>query len=393
MNDVHGHAVGDQLLIAVAARLASLVRPGDTLARLSGDEFLFLCEDLTSPDDVDQLLIAIDQAFDAPFLVSDTSLSISASVGVAYSGPGEAVTNDLVSDADSAMYAAKQQRKGNGTNPRPGDRGRRDMALIKALTTDLRLAIAAESVELVYQPIVHTLDGRVLGVESLLRWRHPTRGSIPAPQIVAIAEQAGLIDQLGDWIIRRSCRDRDEWPRPNGRDPIDLAINLSAVQLLNPDLVRTVRSTLLDIGVAPDTIILEITENILIQDGPRALVVLRELKELGVRLALDDFGTGYSSLSHIHRFPIDIIKIDRSFVEHITLDPAAAAIVTAVTNLAHELGLRIVAEGAETELQVARLIEIGCDSSQGFYFSRPMSASDVDGMLRSFAEGSGAPTL
>jgi diguanylate cyclase (GGDEF)-like protein len=380
VNDTHGHAAGDQLLIAVAARLASLVRPGDTLARLSGDEFLILCEDLSGSHDVEGLATRIQEAFELPFSLPHTEVSITASVGVAYSGPGEEVTPELIRDADSAMYAAKRYRKAVGHDPEvePGHRG---AAVVQNLTDDLRTALSERALDLAYQPIVRTADGRIVGVETLLRWHHPDRGPVPAPQTVAIAEHAGLIDDLGDWIIRQSCQDRARWPLDEQEAPLDLGVNLSAVQLLRPGLAQTMRDTLAELEVDPATVVCEITESILIQDGPRALVVLESLRRLGLRIALDDFGTGYSSLTHLHRFPVDILKIDRTFVERLTDDDTAAAIVRAVVNLAHELGMHVVAEGAQTLRHVARLNEIGCDSAQGYYFARPMSATEIGTLL------------
>ena len=385
INDVHGHVVGDHLLIAVAQRLLPLVRSGDTLARLSGDEFLFLCEDLSASGDVDTLVRRIHEAFELPFTLAHADISITASVGVAYAGPGEQITPELIRDADSSMYAAKRHRKAMGPEPvgTEPDGATSVLGRVGAsedLTSDLRTALSERTLHLAYQPIVRTADGRVNGVESLLRWDHPLRGPVPAQKIVAIAEHAGLINDLGEWIIRRSCQDRAAWPHGVSSGPLDLGVNLSAVQLLNPGLAGTVQQALEDLQVDPTTVVFEITESILIQDGSRALVVLESLKKLGLRIALDDFGTGYSSFSHLHRFPIDIVKIDRSFVERITLDDRAAAIVGAIIDLGHKLGMGVVAEGAQTQRQVTRLEEMGCDSTQGHFFARPMSAPDI-GML------------
>jgi len=395
INDVHGHGVGDQLLVAVAQRLLPLVRSGDTLARLSGDEFLFLCEDLSASGDVDTLVRRIHQAFELPFTLAHADISITASVGVAYAGPGEQITPELIRDADSSMYAAKRFRKAMdpeavGIKPDDVTSVPHRVGAAEDLTNDLRTALSERTLHLAYQPIVRTVDGRVNGVESLLRWDHPLRGPVPAPKIVAIAEHAGLIGALGEWIIRRSCQDRAAWPQEDSSGPVDLGVNLSAVQLLNPGLAGTLQEVLEDLGVDPSTIICAITESILIQDGPRALVVLESLKKLGLRIALDDFGTGYSSFNHLHRFPIDIVKIDRSFVERITLDDRAAVIVEAVIDLGHNLGMSVVAEGAQTQRQVTRLKEMGCDFAQGYFFARPMSASDIGTLL---AAQPGAPTL
>jgi len=382
VNDAHGHGVGDQLLIAVAARLRALVRPGDTLARLGGDEFLFLCEDLSSPSDVESLVTRIDEAFVLPFSLSGMDLVMSASVGVAFSGPGETITDDLVGDADDAMYAAKRRRKHLTASAGADALAHNGVNVSHHLAHDLRAALSDGTLELAYQPMVRTTDGLVIGMEALLRWTHPTRGQIFANETVAIAERGGMIDEVGAWALNRSCRDRSRWRHAETEGQLDLAINVSAVQLLNPHLFRTVENIFKDRGVDPATIVIEITESILIRDGTRALTVLEDLKAIGVRLALDDFGTGYSSLSHLHAFPIDIVKIDQSFVGRITFDRGAAAIVAAVTSLAHELGMSVVAEGVETSSQVERLREIGCDAAQGYYIARPMSPADVSTMLR-----------
>ncbi len=392
VNDEHGHEVGDQLLIAVATRLLALVRPGDTLARLSGDEFLFLCEDLSAADDGEGLAMRIDQAFALPFSLPHVDICITASVGIAYSGPGQTITPELIRDADSSMYAAKRTRKKLHLEPPRADPGRRGANLTDDLTQDLRIALSERLLQVAYQPIVRTADGLIVGVETLLRWDHPVRGPVPALQIMAVVEHADLLDDLGDWMIRRGCEDRLGWAHDDSVGSLELAVNLSAAQLLNPGLVRTIEAALADLRVDPATVIVEITESILIQDGPRALAVLGVLKKLGLRIALDDFGTGYSSLTHLHRFPVDIVKIDRSFVERITLDDTAAAIVRSVTRLAHELGMRVVAEGAQTRRQVARLNEIGCDSAQGYYFARPMSATDMANLLRPHPAATVLPT-
>jgi diguanylate cyclase (GGDEF)-like protein len=391
VNDAHGHGTGDLLLIAVAQRLLPLVRAGDTLARLSGDEFLFLCEDLSATADVDKLVTRIHDAFGAPFVLPHVEVSITASVGVAFAGPGEQITPALIRDADSAMYVAKRSRKALDPEPAatraddpyatgPGPRPWR-ASTTEDLSADLGIAMSDHALDVVYQPIVLLADGRIQGAEALLQWNHPVRGAVPASTTVAVAEHAGLIDDLGEWLLRRSCQDRAAWPRDESTGPLTLGINLSAVQLLNPGLVRTVQDALGDVGADPTTVVCQITENLLVQDGPRALVVLESLKELGLRIALDGFGTGYSSLTHLHRFPVDVVKIDRSFIGTLTGDDRAAAIVRAIVDLGHELGMSIVAAGAQTERQVARLRELGCDSAQGPFFAHPMSTTDLSDLV------------
>ena len=385
VNDTYGHPVGDELLLAVARRLSGLVRPGDTLARVSGDEFVFLCEDLQSPDDVEILAKRIDKAFARPFALSSVELSITASVGVAFAGPGEDISNQLVVQADTAMYQAK----------RKGGAGHQIIDLREAVQThdrdslemDLRAAIARNELDVAYQPIVRSADGRVTGVEALVRWTHPTRGDVPAISLVEVAEQSGLISDIGVWVLERSCLDRGRWLHEHPAAPLDVAVNVSARQLSKPDFLPTVASVLDRTGMDPNSLVLEMTENIFIEDTERAMTVLAKLKALGVRLALDDFGTGYSSLSYLRRLPIHIVKIDQSFIADIGKDSEGSAIVAAVTELAHVLGLAVTAEGVESRIQRDQVSAIGCEHAQGYYYARPMPASAIAAQLAAVPDG------
>jgi diguanylate cyclase (GGDEF)-like protein len=373
VNDSYGHAAGDDLLIAVANRLSALVRVGDTLARVSGDEFVFLCEDLAHSGDVELLAGRIDEAFTVPFVLPGvgTELLITASVGIAYSGPGQKVNNQLLLNADIAMYQAKRL---GGADHRVVDlREAKDDDHRNHLEQDLRSATSRGQVDLAYQPIVRACDGTLVGVEALLRWTHPEEGPIPALTTVGLAERNGQITDLGAWVLDRACKDRIGWLGLRPDMPLDLSVNVSARQLRDRDFVATVKDVLEGTGTDPAALLLEITEGIFVEDGDRALSVLLELKALGVRLALDDFGTGYSSLGYLRRFPVDIVKIDRSFVADIGNDPVTEAIVSAVTDLAHVLDLHVTAEGVETEQQAAEMIRIGCEFAQGFLYARPMT--------------------
>lgn len=379
VNDTHGHQVGDELLLAVAHRLSGLVRPGDTLARVSGDEFVFLCEDLHGAADVEVLASRIGEAFTDPFPLTSHSLSVTASVGVAFAGPGESISEHLVGEADMAMYQAK--RRGGAGHQVIDLREALDSGDNRTLERDLRLAYTEDSLNVVYQPIVRSDDGLVTGVEALLRWTHPKRGAVPTTHVVEIAERTGLIDEIGAWVLDRTCRDRARWLRKHPDSRMDLAVNISAGQLIAPDFYDTVATTLTTTGMDPNSLVLEMTENILIEDSERVMTVLVDLKRLGVRLALDDFGTGYSSLSYLRRLPIDIVKIDQAFVADIEHAGEGAAIVAAVTNLAHVLGLTVTAEGVETKRQHEEVSAIGCESAQGFYYAEPMPASAIDERL------------
>jgi diguanylate cyclase (GGDEF)-like protein len=370
VNDTHGHQVGDELLLAVARRLTHLVRPGDTLARLSGDEFVFLCEDLKEAADVETLARRVDEAFTEPFVLTDTEISATASVGVAFAGPGVDISDQLVAQADIAMYQAK--RRGGGRH-QSIDLRQAVLSLDRhGLESDLRTAFANGLLDVAYQPIVRTADGQVAGVEALLRWTDAERGSVSTVSIVEVAEQSGLINEIGAWVLERSCQDRTRWLRSRPDEPLELAVNVSARQIVSPQFADTVADVLAKTAMDPGALILEMTEYVLLEDNERALRVLTDLKDLGIRLALDDFGTGYSSLSYLRRLPIDIVKIDQGFIADIGHAPEGPAIAAAVTNLAHVLNLTVTAEGVETQDQRDAVLAMGCDFAQGFYFARPM---------------------
>ncbi len=380
VNDTYGHQIGDELLLAVAQRLSGYVRAGDTLARFSGDEFVFLCEDLQSSADVELLAERICDAFSTPFVLTNTALTVSASVGIAFAGPTEAISSQLLARADMAMYEVK----------RKGGAGREIVDLRSALITnadddkledDLRKALEHDALELAYQPIVGTSDGRVVGVEALLRWTHPRRGVILPQAVVAIAEQSELIDELGAWVLRRAFRDRQAWVDQYPGASFYLSVNVSARQLLSPQLYTTVASMLEAADMRPNDLVLELTETIFIEDTSRTMRVLSDLKKLGLRLALDDFGSGYSSLSYLARLSLDIVKIDRGFIANIGHDPTNRAIVVAIINLANILGLSVIAEGVESQSQCDEVIATGCEYSQGFYFAYPMPANEIGAMI------------
>jgi diguanylate cyclase (GGDEF)-like protein len=379
VNDAHGHQVGDDLLLAVSGRLSGLVRPGDTLARFSGDEFVFLCEDLYDAADAESLAARIDESFTNPFVLNGIELAVTASVGVAFAGPGQDITEQLLVDADIAMYQAK--RKGGAGHEVFDLRESLRTADRVSMERDLRNAFNDNGLDVAYQPIVRCADGHITGVEALLRWTHPDRGRVPPLSMVAVAEQSGLISAIGTWVLERSCKDRARWLDEHPDAELDLAVNVSARQLMAPNFSTDVATVLAETRMDPAALILEMTENIFIEDSERALGVLTDLKGQGIRLALDDFGTGYSSLSYLLRLPIDIVKIDKGFIAGIGHAPAGAAIVAAVTNLAHGLGLAVTAEGVETQSQRDAIIAMECEFSQGFFYARPMSAAAISEQL------------
>jgi diguanylate cyclase (GGDEF)-like protein len=379
VNDRHGHQIGDDLLKGVTERMTGLLRPDDTLGRLSGDEFVILCEDLDEESQAELIALRIISALELPFELAGVHVEMSASVGIAFAGNGDQVPEHLLHDADKAMYQVK--RKG-GAHHQVIDLREQHLAEDRAsLQRDLRGALQRQELRVEYQPIVSTDDGRVDGIEALLRWDHPTRGPIPPTTVVPLAEQSGLIGEIGRWVLAQACADRDRWAGQVNND-LGVAVNVSAHQLMAPNFVAMVAAALASSNTIAENLTLEITESVFVQDAVRALIVLTELKQLGVKLALDDFGTGYSSLSYLKMFPIDIVKIDRGFVEDVTRDRSSHAIVSAVIDLAHALDIVVVSEGVENARQREEIAALGSESCQGFYFARPMSADNLEALTR-----------
>ncbi|HWW54609.1 MAG TPA: EAL domain-containing protein, partial [Acidimicrobiales bacterium] len=363
INDTYGHHVGDELLVAVGARLTELLRPGDTLARLAGDEFVILCEDLDHTSQVEPLAHRIDTALAETFVLSGIEVQVSASVGIAFAGRGDDVPEQILQDADTAMYQAK--RKG-GARHGMVDVGEQRLADNRAtLNRDLRGALARHELRTEYQPIVATADGRITGVEALLRWEHPVRGIVAPATLVPLAEQSGLIVEIGGWVLMQACLDLHRWQRHDRYRGLEICVNISSPQLMAPDFAATVAAVLSATGTDPKLLTLEITESVFIQDSDRALIVLNDLRRLGVKLALDDFGTGYSSLSYLKQFPVNIVKIDRAFIADLGREPTSRLIVSAIVRLAHSLHMTVVAEGIESESQFDEVVALDCDSYQG----------------------------
>jgi diguanylate cyclase (GGDEF)-like protein len=383
INDTYGHHVGDELLVAVAARLTELLRPGDTLARLAGDEFVILCEDLADTAQVEPLATRIDEALGEPFVLSGIEVQVSASVGIAFAGRGDDVPEQILQDADTAMYQAKRR---GGARHGTVDVGEQRLADNRsALNRDLRGALSRRELRTEYQPIVATTDGRIVGVEALLRWAHPVRGIVAPDTIVPLAEQSGLIIEIGRWVLMQACVDLHRWQRHDDHHELEICVNISSSQLMAPDFVATVEGVLAETRTDPKVVTLEVTESVFIQDSDRALVVLNQLKRLGVKLALDDFGTGYSSLSYLKQFPVNIVKIDRAFVADLGNEPTSRLIVSAIVRLAHSLHMTVVAEGIESANQYDEVVALDCDSYQGYFFARPASAIVLDSLMATAA--------
>ena len=375
VNDSLGHEVGDEVLRTMAARLASSVRPGDLVGRLAGDEFVVVCSGLHGEVDAIGLSDRICRELALPLHVADRQLVVTASVGVARAVPGIGA-DQLLRDADVAMYQAKQ--RGRARTEVFGNSMRAELLERVELEHELRLAILRKEFRLHYQPTMNLHTGRPVLVEALVRWEHPTRGLVPPDQFIPVAEDTRLIVPIGGWVLRQACRDVARWRAEHEalRD-LQVSVNLSSCQFADDDLVASVAAALEETGLDPDALWLEITESVVMDGVESTIETLRALKALGVHLAIDDFGTGYSSLSYLKRFPIDVLKIDRSFVDGFGTDPEDEAIVTAVVRLAQALGLETVAEGIENTRQLVGLSELGCDAGQGYYFSRPLSRADI----------------
>jgi len=377
VNDSCGHSAGDAVLVQVAQRLTGVLRSSDTLARFGGDEFVIACDELTDRDLVLAFAERIMDVFGSAFVVANQSFHLGASIGVAVLDDEDLSLEGLLSDADSAMYFAKTC--GGQGKIQIFDKVTRAMARERT-TTESDLGYALEHSELVvhYQPIVETANGHVVGVEALVRWDHPTRGLLAPSAFLDLAEQTGLIVPIGEWVLSQACECVKRWNDDRGpEEQLSLSVNLSARQLSEPDLGARVKAIVDRAGVTPGSLrlALEVTETLLPVDQGAATRCLATLHELGIQLAIDDFGTGYASLSYVMDLPITVVKIDMSFVARIGNDPRGEAVVIAVIQLAHTLGLQVVAEGVESETQLAFLSAASCDYIQGYLFSRPQPVS------------------
>jgi diguanylate cyclase (GGDEF)-like protein/PAS domain S-box-containing protein len=379
VNESLGHGQGDELLRMVAKRLMGCVRPGDTVARLGGDEFVIALAEVAEIDDVGLVGKKIQEGLIHPFLLAGRELFVTASIGISFyprdGGDGET----LIRNADVAMYRAKAEG-GNQFRFFAPDMNLRVMETLE-MDADLRRALEKEEFLLYYQPTVDLASGRIGGCEALVRWRHPQKGLVPPGAFIPLAEETGLIVPLGDWVLREACRQSQEW-RKAGIPVVTVSVNLSARQFRQVDLVEKIRQAIEDTGMDPRKLILELTESMIMHDPAGAAETMHRLKGLGVGLSLDDFGTGYSSLNYLRRFPVDSLKIDRSFITDVTVDAGAAAVATSVVAIAHSLKLTAIAEGVETKEQLAFVRESQCDGLQGYYFSKPLPADEFANLLR-----------
>ncbi|MFL5407059.1 MAG: EAL domain-containing protein [Myxococcales bacterium] len=380
VNESLGHAMGDRLLASVAKRVWRCVRPGDTVARLSGDEFAVLLEDYAVAEEPRRVADRIIAEMAAPHDLGGTEVFTSASVGVAVGRPELGKPEDLLRDADVALYRAKDLGRSRYVVYHPSMRTRAREQL--QFETDLRRALGRNELRVVFQPIVSLTTGLPTGCEALVEWQHPGRGRIPPSDFIPMAEETGLILPIGNWVLRESCKQVKAWAGRCEAGPTPtVSVNLSARQLLHAELVDQVRAAISDAGIVPGQLRLEVTESVIMENAGPASLLLTQLKALGVHLLIDDFGTGYSSLSYLHNFRFDTLKIDRSFVSRIDTAQKNVEIVRTILSLSRALGMTAVAEGVETEGQVAQLQMLKCDSAQGFYFSRGLEGQAFAAML------------
>jgi diguanylate cyclase (GGDEF)-like protein/PAS domain S-box-containing protein len=380
INDSLGHMVGDQLLIAIADSLRANVRPGDTVARLGGDEFTILLEDLKSSEEASIIARRLLTSLSKPFNVSDHEVFITASIGIALSAAGYEYPEDILRDADTAMYRAKTLGKARFE---VFDKTMHANALhLLQMETDLWRAVERKELTLDYQPIVSLQTGRIAGFEALLRWQHPSRGIVSPLDFISVAEETGLIVPIGQWVLDQGCRQIRDWQKLYPQDKrLYVSVNLSAKQFMQPDLIDQVSLALDKAGLNPSSLKVEITESMVMQNVESATKMLGQLRALGVEISIDDFGTGYSSLSYLHRFPISTLKVDRSFVSSMTDNQENLEIVRTIVGLARNLKMEVVAEGVETADQAAKLRTMGCQYGQGYYFSKALNAEKAVRLL------------
>jgi diguanylate cyclase (GGDEF)-like protein/PAS domain S-box-containing protein len=399
VNDSMGHFAGDQILQQAADRLTRVLRPSDLvsrvadaalkieLARLGGDEFTALIVDVERPEDVMAVADRIHAQMRAPFQVGGRDVLLTASIGIALFPEDGQDATALLEHADTAMYHAKEMGRDNGQFYRAAlTEQARDRL---ELSTGLRLALERGEFHLVYQPQFDVKTRRVVAVEALIRWVHPERGLVPPLEFIPLAEQNGLIVPIGEWVLRTACADAARWQRAGHW--LSVAVNVSPAQFKDPNLVQTVRDTLAQTGLAPQMLVLELTETALMADDGATLATLNALRDCGVQFALDDFGTGYSSLSYLRRMPLNNVKIDRSFVMGLPHDGGNLAIVRAILSMADSLGYSVTAEGVETDEQARALTDMRCDLLQGYFIGRPVAAAEIPAELRRIVDDHGAP--
>ena len=376
VNESLGHIHGDELLQLISARLKETIPIGDTVARLGGDEFSVLLQDIESVRDVEAIAKDIQNSFSKPFFLGDKEVFASASMGIAHSDNNYKTPEEILRDSELAMYRAKRGGKSQSIVFQPQFR-QSSLSPID-LDTDLRRALDRDEMELHYQPIISMRDRTISGFEALLRWSHRSRGVISPNEFIPLAEETGLIYDLGQWVLGKACKQIAAWNKSKKKeDQLEISINLSSRQFSDPNLVEGIVENIEKSGFDAEFLKIEITESALMQNAQRSVSMLNQLKDLNIKVCVDDFGTGYSSLSYLHTFPIDTLKIDRSFVHDMSRNFRNMEIIRTIIMLAHNLKLDVIAEGVETGEQDAQLSALGCQFAQGFYFSRPLNSSDA----------------
>jgi diguanylate cyclase (GGDEF)-like protein/PAS domain S-box-containing protein len=379
INDSLGHPVGDDVLIQVGRKLESSVRPGDMVARLGGDEFAMILDRIQSPEEASEIARRVQNELANPFSIGGRQVYITASLGIALNTTPCSKPEELLANADSAMYRAKRQRRGS-FEIFDDDMSATAAATVE-LENDLRLGLLRGEFRVLYQPIISMADWRITGVEALIRWQHPKRGLILPLKFIPLAEETGLIIPIGLWVLREACEQLSVWQHQFPCDPsLSMSVNLSGRQFSQPGLISRIRDILADTGIAPDTLKVEITESAIIENIGDAAEILSQLKALGVKISLDDFGTGYSSLSYLQRFPIDTLKIDRSFVTR-TNSQKDMEILRAIIALAKNLGMDVIAEGVETREQLTELSGLNCEFVQGYLLSHPIDSEAMSALI------------
>jgi diguanylate cyclase len=389
VNDSLGHPVGDQLLVGVAERLRGLFGranidaipdSGCMAARLGGDEFVIVQQGINSVQDAIDLAQRLLPHLGSVYRLNNIEVHTTASIGIATSDLDYHRAEDILRDADSAMYRAKSQGKARYALFSPDMH--KDAVNRLTLEGDLRRAVQREELRLYYQPVVSLVDARLLGFEALVRWQHPERGLVPPNDFIPLAEETGLIIDIGNWVIREAARQFADWTRrlPD-TSSIEVNVNCSRKQLADPSLITQINQALTQTGLAPQRLNLEITESILMEQHQTVMQVLQQIRSLGLRVHMDDFGTGYSSLNCLHALPVNVLKIDRSFVHNVSQRRDYAAVINAIITLAHNLGMEVIAEGVETADQVAMLSGLDCDQAQGYFFAKPMPAFEAEAFL------------
>ena len=381
INDSLGHGAGDEVLREVAARIQRTIRPEDTVARFGGDEFTVLCESVGGVLEAVGVADRLQRELAEPVYAGGAELRLSASIGIAIAEPGDEMNSSrLVEDADAAMYRAKER---GGARTELFDMAMRERAVEElSIEQELQRGLERGELRLFYQPIVNLENGEMVGAEALIRWEHPERGLLTPDKFLPVAEESGLIVQVGSWAVGEACRRLRDWDRLNGHgSPFGLAVNLSARELTHPDVVTTVLNAVRRSALDPHRLTIEVTESTAMADRETGFRALRELSAAGVRIAIDDFGTGYSSLDHLREMPADILKIDRSFVAGMAANSPDSALVAAAIAMGRALDMQVVAEGIETAEQVTDLRELACPLGQGYLFARPLPPEELDGLL------------